>query len=199
MLRITFLLFSLTALLRSAEKPNILWITSEDNDKYWLGCYGNPQAQTPHLDALAERSTRFEHFFSNAPVCAVARSTIITGVYAPSQGTQHMRSRHAIPSENRTYVSYLREAGYYCTNASKTDYNFLGNDRSYWDECGKAAHYRNRAADQPFFAIFNLKESHESSLFPDKIAGLREKGLIPLHSALGPKVRGTASLLTKPA
>lgn len=152
----------------AADRPNILWITSEDNSAHWLGCYGNGQASTPRLDRLAEEGNRFLHAYSNAPVCAVARSTLLTGVYAPSQGTQHMRSRHAIPATFRPYVAYLREQGYYCTNASKTDYNFEGDDRKWWDDCSGKAHYRSRAEGQPFFAIFNLTTTHESSLFPAK-------------------------------
>lgn len=151
----------------AAARPNILWITSEDNSPHWLGCYGNPQAQTPHLDKLASTGIRFTHAYSNAAVCAVARSTILNGAHAPSQGTQHMRSRHPIPASYTPYVRYLRDAGYYCTNNSKTDYNFKGNDQAIWDECSNKAHYRNRPANQPFFAIFNLTQTHESSLFAD--------------------------------
>lgn len=151
-----------------AGLPNILWITSEDNGAHWLGCYGNAQASTPRLDRLAEEGNLFQHAYSNAPVCAVARSTILTGVYAPSMGTQHMRSRHAIPARIKPYVTYLREKGYYCTNASKTDYNIKGNDAKLWDDCSGKAHYRKRADGQPFFAIFNLTTTHESSLFPGK-------------------------------
>ena len=185
MVRTLSLLFC-ACTLATAERPNILWITSEDNDKQWLGCYGNEQAKTPHLDALAAQSVKFEHFYSNAPVCAVARSTILTGVYAPSQGTQHMRSRHPIPTANKPYVTSLREAGYYCTNASKTDFNFLINDKKVWDECSSKAHYKNRPEGQPFFAVFNLTESHESSLFESKITDRREKGLIPPQPRVSP-------------
>lgn len=148
--------------------PNILWITSEDNGAQWIGCYGNQDAKTPRLDALAAEGLRFTAAYSNAAVCAVARSTILNGVYAPSQGTQHMRSRHPIPASIKPYVSYLREQGYYCTNNSKTDYNFKGNDNAIWDECSGQAHYRKRPDGKPFFAIFNLTETHESSLFPRK-------------------------------
>ena len=186
MLRILF--FHLCALtLFANERPNILWITSEDNDKYWLGCYGNKQAKTPNIDALAERSIQFENFFSNAPVCAVARSTILTGIHAPSQGTQHMRSRHPLPTLYKPYVSYLREKGYYTTNNSKTDYNFLGNDQSLWHECGSQAHYKNRKDNQPFFAIFNLTESHESSLFASKIKNRRQSGALPPKPRVSPQ------------
>ncbi len=158
-------LFAVLPTLRGAGLPNILWITSEDNAAHWLGCYGNEQAKTPRIDALAARGVLFTNAYANAPVCAVARSTILTGVHAPSQGTQHMRSRHAIPPSYKPYVSYLRDLGYYCTNNSKTDYNIKGNDKAIWDECSRTAHYKNRPDGKPFFAIFNFTTSHESSLF----------------------------------
>lgn len=186
---ISILLLSLTsAMLRAdePERPNILWITSEDNSPQWLGCYGNSQALTPRIDGLARGGVRFTQAYSNAPVCAVARSTLLTGVYAVTQGTQHMRSRNAIPAANRPYVSYLREAGYYCTNNAKTDFNISGNDKSIWDECSNKAHYRNHAEGQPFFSIFNLTISHESSLFPETVKKNRNNGNIPKQSRLKP-------------
>lgn len=170
--------------LLAGEKPNILWIVSEDNSSHWLGCYGNAQAQTPRIDALAKEGFLFEHAYSNAPVCAVARSTLLLGAYAPTVGTQHMRSRHAIPQNYRPYVEYLRAAGYYCTNNSKTDYNFKGNDHSYWDQSSNKAHYQNRPEGKPFFAIFNLFDSHESSLFNK--APAEPKRLKPVDMDLPP-------------
>ncbi len=154
--------------LSAADLPNILWITSEDNSSQWIGCYGNPQASTPRIDALAKEGVLFEHAYSNGPVCAVARSTLLNGAYAPTMGTQHMRSRHVIPAKYRPYVEYLRKAGYYCTNNAKTDYNFKGDDKAIWDESSKKAHYRNRPADAPFFAVFNIELTHESSLFGNR-------------------------------
>ncbi len=147
------------------QRPNILWITSEDNSSHWLGCYGNKQAVTPRIDALAKEGVLFENAYSNAPVCAVARATILMGAYSPTMGTQHMRSRHPIPAKYRPNVEYLRKAGYYCTNNSKTDYNFAGKDPSHWDNSSNKAHYKDRPEGKPFFAIFNFTTSHESSLF----------------------------------
>lgn len=163
-------LLAFAAPLLAGERPNIVWIVSEDNSSHWLGCYGNKQAETPRLDALAKEGFLFEHAYSNAPVCAVARATILNGAYSPSMGTQHMRSRHPIPQKYRPNASYLRATGYYCTNNAKTDYNFKGNDNSYWDESSNKAHYRNRPEGKPFFAIFNLGTTHESSLFKDRPA-----------------------------
>lgn len=168
-------------------RPNILWITSEDNAAFWLGCYGNADAHTPRLDALAAQGLRFDRAYANGPVCAVARSAILNGAHAVTQGTQHMRRRHPIPALFQPYVTFLRERGYYGINNSKTDYNFRGDDRAIWDECSNRAHYRNRAAGQPFFAIFNLTISHESQLFPENVRQNRAKGLIPETPRVNPQ------------
>lgn len=181
------LAFMPPALLVADEKPNILWITSEDNAAHWMGCYGNEQAKTPNIDALAKRGITFSHAYSNAPVCAVARCTLLHGVYSVTLGTQHMRSRYQIPKKIKPYVSYLRENGYYCTNNSKTDYNRAGDDRAIWDECGRKAHFRNREKGQPFFTIFNLAFCHESSLFSERVAKNRERGAIPKQTRIEPK------------
>ena len=70
--------------------PNILWITSEDNGPF-LGCYGDRNATTPNLDRLAAKGVLYENAFTAFPVCAPTRSTLITGVWANSAGTGHMR------------------------------------------------------------------------------------------------------------
>ena len=163
----------------AADRPNILWVVSEDNSHHWLGCYGNEQVRTPNIDQLAAEGVRYEFAYSNAPVCAVARSTLITGRYACSIGTQNMRSRYPIPSDIHTFVSYLRDSGYYCVNRSKTDYNFKTDDKSHWDDSSNKAHWKNCPEGKPFFAVFNSGISHESSLFENKKKSARKNGLIP--------------------
>jgi N-sulfoglucosamine sulfohydrolase len=146
------------------ELPNILWLTSEDNSPL-LGCYGDAFATTPNLDQLASEGFLYTHAYANAPVCAPARNTIITGIYASSGGNQHMRSYYPKSEAVKTYPEFLREAGYYCTNNVKTDYNTESIDpKMIWDECSTKAHYKNRAPGQPFFAVFNTTISHESCL-----------------------------------
>ena len=144
------------------DLPNILWITSEDNGPE-LGCYGDDYATTPHIDGLAKRSLLYRTCWSNAPVCAPARTTIITGVYPPATGSEHMRSNVPMASMMKMYPQILREAGYYCTNASKEDYNLIANGQV-WDESSNKAHWKNRKDGQPFFAIFNHTISHESQI-----------------------------------
>jgi len=153
---------SLTLPLGAADRPNILWISSEDNGPH-LGCYGDDCAVTPNLDALAAKGMRFTRAWSNAPVCAPARTTVISGIYPPATGAEHMRSQTALPGGMKLFPAYLREAGYYCTNASKEDYNLVKGD-DVWDESSGKAHWKKRAAGQPFFAVFNSTISHESQI-----------------------------------
>jgi arylsulfatase A-like enzyme len=149
---------------KAPDLPNILWITSEDNSPF-LGCYGDSFATTPHLDQLAAEGFLYTHAYANAPVCAPARNTIITGVYACSGGNQHMRSQYRKSDVIQSYPRFLRQAGYYCTNNPKEDYNINPEQtKGIWDESGKTAHYRNRKPGQPFFAVFNSTISHESSI-----------------------------------
>lgn len=142
--------------------PNILWLTTEDIGPH-LGCYGDPAAKTPVLDALAKRGMLFNVAWSNYPVCAPARTTLITGVYPAATGTGYMRCSRPLPKSIRLYPEYLRDAGYYCTNNSKTDYN-LPVQKQVWNASSRRAHYKNRKPGQPFFAIFNYTGTHESKI-----------------------------------
>ena len=144
--------------------PNILWITSEDNSPL-AGCYGDEFATTPNMDALAAEGFLYTHAYANVPVCAPARNTILTGIYAISGGNQHMRSYYDKSDEVKFYPQRLREAGYYATNNVKEDYNINPEQNvNIWDESSKNAHYKNRPEGKPFFAIFNTTISHESSI-----------------------------------
>lgn len=142
--------------------PNILWVTAEDITTM-LGCYGDENAHTPHLDKFAEMSLLYNNAFATAPVCSPSRSCIISGLYANTLGSQHLRSHVEVPEIVKAYPMYLRKAGYYTSNNDKEDYNFT--DTTIWDESSKNAHWRNRDEGQPFFSIFNLGLSHQSSIF----------------------------------
>ena len=126
----------------SADKPNILWLTSEDHGPH-MGCYGDTYADTPVVDALAAKGMLFKHCWSNGPVCAAARTTIIAGMYSPSTGGQHMRSMVPMPKGTKMYPQLLREAGYYATNCSKEDYN-LEKPAGVWDDSSPKAHWKAR-------------------------------------------------------
>jgi uncharacterized sulfatase len=181
--------FSLRTAALTAAKPNILWLTSEDHGPH-MGCYGDPLAKTPNVDALAARGMLFRHAWSVAPVCAPARTAIITGMYPTSLGAIHMRSMVPLPNAARLFPEYLREAGYYCTNQSKEDYN-VPRTAATWDASNSKAHWKNRAPDQPFFAVFNSLRSHESQLRkrPHTAVTDPEKIRVPSYHPDTPEVR----------
>ncbi len=159
---VTLLACGLCAAAAAAERPNILWLTSEDHGPH-MGCYGDSFATTPNVDRLAAQGMIYLHAWSNAPVCAPARTTIISGMYACSAGGEHMRSFLPYPAGKKMFPQFLREAGYYCTNNAKEDYN-LEKPGQVWDESSRRAHWRNRRPGQPFFAVFNSEKSHESRI-----------------------------------
>ena len=178
MYRLVALVAALLPWPAAATAPNILWISSEDNGPH-LGVYGDAYADTPHLDALGRKGMIYRHAWSTAPVCAPARTTIISGVYPPAAGAQHMRSMTRLPSSMLMFPQYLRQAGYYVSNNSKEDYN-LAKPGMVWDESSREAHWRKRAPGQPFFSVFNFTVTHESQI--------RRRPHDPVHDAAGVRV-----------
>ena len=173
----------------AAPRPNILWITCEDIGPHLHAC-GDEYSVTPNLDRISRRGSLYMNAWSNAPVCAPARTTIISGVYPTATGAEHMRSLTRMPEGWKMFPGYLREAGYYCSNNEKEDYN-LEKPPETWDESSKRAHWRNRAAGQPFFSVFNLTITHESQLRtrPHKFMHDPAKVRVPAYHPDTPEVR----------
>lgn len=146
---------------KKKERPNILWVTFEDTSSYEFGCYGNKDVHTPNADSLAAQGIQFMNAWSVAPQSSPARSSLITGCYAPTYGMDVHPVSYNTPADI-FFPQRLREAGYYCTNNSKTHYNSTNNNKACWDECTKTASYNSpkRGKDQPFFAVFNTVTSH---------------------------------------
>lgn len=167
--------------IQAAEKPkqyNILCITCEDISPF-VGSFGDKVAKTPNLDNFAKESIRFSRMFTTVGVSAPSRSALITGMYPSSIGANNMRS-YVLPNERKgkttpmyevvlpegvkCFTEYLRDAGYYCTNNVKTDYQFAP-PLTAWDENNNKAHWKNRPASMPFYSVFNLEVSHESRIW----------------------------------
>ena len=160
---LAFYLAMVTASALASDRPNILWLSCEDISAH-LGCYGHELATTPVVDHLASEGVRYTNATVTAGVCAPCRSGIITGMYQTTIGTQHMRSKAELPEFIKPFPVYLRQAGYYCTNNSKKDYQFREPPDT-WDESSGKAHWRSRPDPrQPFFAVFNYTGCHESGI-----------------------------------
>lgn len=142
--------------------PNIIWIVAEDISPA-LGCYGDPLANTPNIDRLAAEGIRYTNAYATAPICAPARSCLISGRYATTLGTQHLRCEIPFPDQLKTLPEHLAEAGYYTSNRNKTDYNF--DPQGLWQHwSGSYAPWRQREDERPFFSFINVGPSHEGSV-----------------------------------
>ncbi|MFH1716118.1 MAG: sulfatase [Planctomycetota bacterium] len=152
------------------NRPNILWILSEDISPE-LSCYGAQLVQTPNLDRLAGQGIRFTNAFTTAPVCSASRSAMITGMFQTTIGAHNHRSHrddgYTLPEPVRLITEYFREAGYFTANvktaapgvsgSGKTDFNFKFKnafDGSDWNQ---------RKAGQPFFAQLSISMTHRGA------------------------------------
>ena len=161
--------------LQLPEKPNVLWLVAEDMCSY-LEAFGDKTVATPNLTRLANEGVIYTNMYSVSGVSAPSRAAIITGMYPTAIGANNMRTDsythvtglkayEAVPSaEVKMFSETLRTMGYYCSNNFKEDYQFKPPVTG-WDESSPYAHWRNRAKGQPFFAVFNFTETHESGLF----------------------------------
>lgn len=176
------------------DRPNILWLTFEDTSAYEIGCYGNPDVKTPNIDRLAREGVRFTRAWSNGVQCSPARSTLISGNYATTFGTDIHRETRVVPAALFGFPRFLKQAGYYTSNNAKTDYNASNFETgAVWSENSKTASYNNptRAKDQPFFSVFNANMTHMSRLTSFTTDGRRDfakEGLDPAKLRLPPHV-----------
>src|SRR6476660_3266624 len=98
--------------LRSAERPNIVFLLADDMRWDMMGYAGNPIIQTPHLDALAKDGVRFENAFVTTAICAASRASILTGLYERTHrytfGTKPITAEQV----GMSYPVLLQKAGY---------------------------------------------------------------------------------------
>jgi arylsulfatase A-like enzyme len=172
-------------------RPNIPWIIG-DGLGVELGCYGNRQVETPHMDRLAQGGTRFTNCHSTSPVCSSSRSAFQTGLYQTSTGTHchrsHRQDGYRLPAPARLLTHTLADAGYFTCNlrqvsseprvTGKTDFNFTA------DQPFQGAHWRERKEGQPFFAQACLQPPHKGPAFP--AARKRERLVDPARIELPP-------------
>ena len=173
------------------KKPNIIWITIEDQSQYLLPFNGNTDVSLPNLEKIADESVVFNNMYATYPVCAPARSSIITGMYPNSIGTHNMRAMHfdnyynngfkvgkraehekilevpyyssKLAESIKTFPQILKENGYFTYNDNKGDYNYLVNLDSTWSEYNT----KNKISksQSPIFAIYNYNVTHESEMW----------------------------------
>ncbi len=105
-------LFIFAGPLFADDRPNIVFFFADDQTTSTLGCYGNEVIQTPNIDALAARGTRFNNAFVSHSICWVSRTTILTGMTGRSYGTVGNREQARPDAVATLYSDILREHGY---------------------------------------------------------------------------------------
>lgn len=100
------------------QKPNILFILSDDHTASFVGSYGNPDLKTPNIDKLAKDGIQFNKAYTTAPQCVPSRASIMTGRSQVEIGMTRFTA--PLPADIKSYPEYLREAGYYTGIAGRT-------------------------------------------------------------------------------
>lgn len=147
--------------------PNIVWLMAEDCGKHWFDLFDPVYGKaTPNIESMADSGLIFNNAYCNVAVCSAARSTLISGCYPSRVGVQWHRRTAAVnfPSGLKPFPAYLRAAGYYTTNSTKTDYNLTVSGA--WDNAAVSEFgWRNRPTPEtPFFHVLTIDTSHESSI-----------------------------------
>jgi len=179
MRRLVIILLAFGVSLTAGEKPNILFIVSEDNSEQ-IGCYGDTRVTTPHLDSLAAGGVRYERAYVPYSVCSPSRAAFLTGLYPRQSGHIGLAThRFAFYKPFKTLPAYLQEAGYYTGFIGKTHLNPESVVEDYIDYRGiKTANFNNafsiedyanqahtifenaKKEEKPFLAIINYSDAH---------------------------------------
>ena len=107
--------------LQAAEtiKPNIIFLLSDDQSTYSVGCYGNPDVKTPQMDKLGAEGMIFDRHYDTTAICMASRANIFTGMYEYKTGTNFSHGDMRPETWAKSYPVLLREAGYYTAFAGK--------------------------------------------------------------------------------
>jgi len=133
------LLSACPAILRSArgDRPNVLWLMTDEQRPDSLGCYGSPWAVSPNLDALAAEGILFESAYTPSPVCVPARSSLLTGNFPSTTGVFHNQQR--LRAGTRMITWAFEAAGYQTGSFGKKHYFLPGERQAFQVEGGSAA------------------------------------------------------------
>ncbi|QDT79798.1 Choline-sulfatase [Gimesia maris] len=104
----------------AAEKPyNVLFIISDDLTATALSCYGNQVCQTPHIDSIAARGTRFTHAYCQATYCGPSRASFMSGYYPHASKAFGYVSPRSYIGDRPTWAQHFKNHGYYSARVSK--------------------------------------------------------------------------------
>ena len=110
----------LTSTIASADdRPNIVFLLTDDQTTYSLGCYGNPDVKTPNMDALAAEGMAFDEHYNTTAICMASRASIMTGMFEYKTGCNFDHGDLLEEHWKKSYPILLRKAGYTTAIAGK--------------------------------------------------------------------------------
>lgn len=137
-----------TSLLLSAQSkpPNIVFLLSDDQSTYSVGCYGNTDVQTPQMDRLGAEGLIFDKHYVSTAICMASRATIFTGMYEYKTGTNFYHGNMQAEVWEKSYPVLLRGAGYLTAFAGKFGFEVEGKglcaeDFDFWGGSPGQTHY----------------------------------------------------------
>lgn len=174
---------------RAAERPpNIVLLVADDLGYGELGCQGNPQIPTPHIDALAQGGVRFTQAYVTAPFCSPSRAALLTGRYQTrfghelnAIGKQNLEPRVGLPTTETTLADVLKSAGYATACIGK------------WHLGGTPKFHPHRRGFDAFFGFLHEGHTFAPSYYPGLISHLRRTE--PPYDADNPILRGESPIV----
>lgn len=116
---LALLSIALTSLASAADRYNVLFIISDDLTSTALSCYGNKVCQTPNIDSLAERGTRFTRAYCQGTYCGPSRASFMSGYYPHATGVLGYKSPRPQIGDRATWSQHFKNNGYYAARVSK--------------------------------------------------------------------------------
>ncbi|MEI6892822.1 MAG: sulfatase [Pontiella sp.] len=121
------------ALEQRGKQPNIIYLMADDQNFGSVGCYGNPEVQTPNMDKLGADGIIFDRHYNTTAICMASRATVMTGMYEYKTGTNFEHGNMTPGIWSKSYPVLLREAGYLTAFAGKFGFEVDG----FGYECGE--------------------------------------------------------------
>lgn len=136
---------------RSPERPNIIFLLTDDHRWDALGCMGNPIIRTPNIDALSQRGVTFNNHFVTTSICMCSRASFFTGQYTRTHQINDFKTPFTPQQLAQTYPMLLGAAGYRAGFIGKYG---VGNDMpvksfDYWAGFPGQGRYFTKRGDQP--------------------------------------------------
>ena len=107
---LVFISVGVTSAWGNGSQPNLLLFLADDMTYTDVGCYGNPDVQTPNLDLLAKEGLKFNRCYNSAPTCSPLRQSLYTGLYPVRNGAHPNHSR--VYEGVKSLPHYLEPLGY---------------------------------------------------------------------------------------